>query len=164
MNHAGKRVQRPPISPLPSGSTNTTEPIDTELQMESPRPTVDRMETAPLEHFTAYPEGGYQAWLVVFGAFCALTASLGLYNSTGVFEAYISRKILMEESPGSIGWIFGIYSFVTWVCGVQIGPVFDAIGPRGLILAGSICTLGSVFALSACTGETSSGSCTTPEN
>lgn len=106
-----------------------------------------------LEPQTSYPEGGHKAWLVVFGAFCSLTASLGLYNSTGVFEAYISRKILADESSSNIGWIFGIYSFVTWACGVQIGPTFDASGPRGLMVAGSICTLASVFTLSLCTGK-----------
>lgn len=99
-----------------------------------------------------YPEGGRDAWLVVLGAWCGLTASLGIYNTTGVFEAVISKVLLPDEPPSTIGWIFSVYAFVTWICGVQIGPTFDAVGPRALMIAGSICTLTGVFALSFCTG------------
>ncbi|KAI9150500.1 putative transporter MCH4 [Paramyrothecium foliicola] len=82
-----------------------------------------------------YPEGGREAWLVVVGAWCGLASSIGLYNSTGVFEAYISREILTDESPSTVGWIFGIYAFMTFFLGAQVGPTFDAKGPRGLLMA-----------------------------
>ncbi|KAL3443740.1 MFS general substrate transporter [Aspergillus insuetus] len=98
-----------------------------------------------------YPEGGRDAWLVVFGSFCGLTASLGIYNASGVFEAVVSKVLLPDIAPSTIGWIFSIYAFVTWLCGVQIGPTFDAMGPRALMAAGSVCTLGGIFALSFCT-------------
>lgn len=146
-------AQRARKSPESTSNPEAAGSTDTEPQLEHPDAAQDPMSMTLIEDHTVYPEGGQQAWLVVFGAFCALSASLGLYNSTGVLEAYISRKILTGESSANIGWIFGIYSFVTWACGVQIGPVFDANGPRGLIIAGSICTLGSIFALSVCTGE-----------
>ncbi|KAL2835851.1 major facilitator superfamily domain-containing protein [Aspergillus pseudoustus] len=108
-------------------------------------------ESLKSESETTYPEGGRDAWLVVFGSWCGLTASLGIYNASGVFEAVISKVLLPETAPSTIGWIFSIYGFVTWLCGVQIGPTFDAMGPRALMLAGSICTLGGIFALSWCT-------------
>lgn len=100
-----------------------------------------------------YPEGGLRAWLVVLGAWSGLAASLGVYNSTGVIEAYLSRELLPHESPSTIGWIFGVYAFMTWFCGAQVGPTFDAKGPRGLLIAGSLCTLVGVFALSFSTGK-----------
>ncbi|RAL02643.1 MFS general substrate transporter [Aspergillus ibericus CBS 121593] len=98
-----------------------------------------------------YPEGGRDAWLVVLGAWCGLTASLGIYNTVGVFEAVISNVVLPNDSPSTLGWIFSVYAFVNWVCGVQIGPTFDAMGPRALIVAGTICTLVGIFTLSVCT-------------
>ena len=101
----------------------------------------------------SYPEGGFQAWLVVLGAFCGTAASIGLYNTSGLFEAYMATQLLPNESTSKVGWIFGIYAFVTWFLGVQIGPTFDAMGPTMLMIAGSICTLGGILALSACTGE-----------
>lgn len=102
-----------------------------------------------------YPEGGRDGWLVVLGAFCGLTASLGIYNTSGVFSAVIAETILPEESPSTLGWIFSVYAFVNWVCGVQVGPTFDAIGPRALLIAGTICTAVGIFTLSVCTGKIS---------
>lgn len=100
-----------------------------------------------------YPEGGRDAWLVVLGAWCGLTASLGVYNTSGVFEVVTSKVILPEESPVAVGWIFSIYAFVNWLCGVQVGPTFDAMGPRALMIAGTVCTLTGIFSLSFCTGK-----------
>ncbi|TGJ87378.1 hypothetical protein E0Z10_g1410 [Xylaria hypoxylon] len=101
-----------------------------------------------IQNDITYPEGGLRAWLVVLGAWSGLAASLGVYNSTGVIEAYLSRELLPNESPSTIGWIFGVYAFMTWFCGAQVGPTFDAKGPRELMIAGSLCTLVGVFALS----------------
>ena len=100
-----------------------------------------------------YPEGGRDAWLVVLGAWCGLTASLGIYNTAGVPEVVISDSILPEESVSTLGWIFSTYAFMNWICGVQVGPTFDAMGPRRLIIAGTICTLIGIFTLSICTGK-----------
>jgi hypothetical protein len=102
---------------------------------------------------TEYPEGGLQAWLVVLGAWCALYASLGLMNALGTFQAYISTHQLSAYSEGTIGWIFSVYTFIAWFCGIFIGPLFDMYGPRWLILGGSVCVVGSVMLLGECTGN-----------
>ncbi|KAJ5601440.1 hypothetical protein N7510_010974 [Penicillium lagena] len=98
-----------------------------------------------------YPEGGLQAWLVVLGCFCGLFGSLGLINTIATFQAYIQTHQLKDYSTGSTGWIFGMYTFLTFFCGIQIGPIFDARGPRLLILAGSICQMVMVICLGFCT-------------
>lgn len=98
-----------------------------------------------------YPEGGTQAWRVVFGSFLGLFGSLGLVNSIGTFQAYIESHQLKEYSSGSVGWIFGMYVFMTFFCGVQIGPIFDARGPRLLVLAGSICEMAMIILIGFCT-------------
>ncbi|QKX63866.1 uncharacterized protein TRUGW13939_11037 [Talaromyces rugulosus] len=109
-------------------------------------------DTSDTETYTeTYPEGGLDAWLVVLGAWCGLAASIGIYNTAGVLEVIVSKVLLPDESPSNIGWIFSIYAFVTWLFGVQVGPTFDAMGPRALLIAGTICTLVGVFALSVCT-------------
>ncbi|KAL8692119.1 MAG: hypothetical protein Q9218_002787 [Villophora microphyllina] len=118
-----------------------------------PSPPNEAEDSLPNDEETTYPEGGFQAWLVVLGAFCGTAASIGLYNTSGMFEAYMSTQLLPNESTSKVGWIFGIYAFVTWFLGVQVGPTFDAMGPTKLMLAGSVCTLGGILALSACTGE-----------
>ncbi|KAK7757645.1 hypothetical protein SLS62_000021 [Diatrype stigma] len=98
-----------------------------------------------------YPEGGLQAWLVVFGSWCALLASLGIMNSLATFQTYIATHQLADYDEGTIGWIFSLYSALTFFCGIYIGPLFDRFGPRWLILPGSICVVASVMALSVCT-------------
>lgn len=58
---------------------------------------------------------------------------------------------LKDYSESTIGWIFGVYVFLAFFCGLQIGPIFDAHGPRLLVLAGSICLCLSMFLLGLCT-------------
>ena len=117
-------------------------------------PTV--VDSAAVDTEVTYPEGGRDAWLVVLGAWCGLTASLGIYNTTGVLEAVISQAILPAESPSALGWLFSIYAFMFWVCGVQVGPTFDVMGPRALIIAGTVCTFVSLYSLSVSTSKISS--------
>lgn len=92
----------------------------------------------------SYPEGGLQAWLVVFGSFSGMTASFGLMNTIGTFQAYISTHQLSTYSPSAVGWIFSLYVFLGFFCGVQIGPVFDAKGPRWIVVAGTLCLLSAM--------------------
>ena len=101
---------------------------------------------------TWYPEGGLQAWSVVFGSFAGMVACFGLANAIGTFQAYLSTHQLSAYDQSTVGWIFSIYIFLAFFCGVQIGPVFDAKGPRWLVLAGSVCLLGGVFGLAEATG------------
>ncbi|MCJ1378914.1 hypothetical protein MMC17_002013 [Xylographa soralifera] len=98
-----------------------------------------------------YPEGGFQAWLVVFGSFCGMLAAFGLANAVGTYQAYLSTHQLADYDESTIGWIFSIYVFLAFFCGVQIGPVFDAKGPRWLILAGSVCLIAAVMGLAEAT-------------
>lgn len=98
-----------------------------------------------------YPEGGTRAWLVVLGSFSGMLAGFGYMNTIGIYQAYISSHQLAGYSESTIGWIFSVYIFLSFGCGVQIGPVFDAYGPRYLVLAGSVCLLLSVFLMSIST-------------
>lgn len=99
-----------------------------------------------------YPEGGLRAWLVVFGSWCALFASLGIMNSLGTYQTYVSTHQLSDYSNGAIGWIFSLFTFMAWFCGILIGPLFDKYGPRWLILIGSVCIVASMMVLGECTG------------
>lgn len=97
-----------------------------------------------------YPEGGLEAWLCVFGSFCGLMGALGMMNTIGTLQAYISTHQLESQTESAIGWIFGIYAFLSFFCGIQIGPVFDAKGPRWLIAAGSVLIVATWLLLGVC--------------
>ncbi|KAL4808969.1 major facilitator superfamily domain-containing protein [Aspergillus unguis] len=98
-----------------------------------------------------YPEGGLEAWLVVLGSFMGLVASLGLVNTIGSFQAYLEQNQLKDYSSGTIAWIFGIFAFLTFFGGVQVGPIFDAKGPRALVFAGSVLVMVMVVTMGFCT-------------
>lgn len=98
-------------------------------------------QSLPSQEEVFYPEGGVRAWLVVFGSFSGMTASFGLMNTIGTFQAYISTHQLSSYTPSAVGWIFSLYVFLGFFCGVQIGPVFDAKGPRWIVVAGTVCLL-----------------------
>ncbi|KAK6814218.1 Major Facilitator Superfamily protein [Aspergillus parasiticus SU-1] len=99
---------------------------------------MDQLELVPSHPTWSYPEGGLRANLVVLGSFSSIMGGLGLMNSIGIYQAWISTHQLSHLSESQISWIFGIYNFLVFFCGIQIGPVFDAKGPRLLMLTGSI--------------------------
>lgn len=104
-----------------------------------------------IEH--TYPEGGLRAWLVVFGSWCGMFASLGIANTLASFEAYFSRNQLASYSPGQIGWVFSIYGFLAFAGGIYIGPLFDVYGPFWLVFPGSVLVVLDMFLLGICTGK-----------
>ncbi|KAI6262181.1 hypothetical protein MCOR19_001531 [Pyricularia oryzae] len=53
-----------------------------------------------------YPEGGLKAWLVVLGSWCAMTAGLGIVNSTGIFEAYVPNTVLSSSSTLCLTFVY----------------------------------------------------------
>ncbi|KAK3938392.1 putative MFS monocarboxylate transporter [Diplogelasinospora grovesii] len=95
-----------------------------------------------------YPEGGVRAWLVVFGCWLALFASLGLMNILATFQTYVSTNQLVNYDDGTIGWVFSVYAFLSFFLGIYIGPLFDKYGPRWLVLAGTLCLVLSLMLLS----------------
>lgn len=117
-------------------------------QSLSPTPTVRGRISRDLEHETTkistddhgntYPERGRDAYLCVFGSFCGCMLSLGFMNTLATYQAYLRKNQLSQLPDSTIGWIFGLYAFLSFFLGLQIGPLFDAYGPRYIVLAGTI--------------------------
>ncbi|KAG6005845.1 hypothetical protein E4U54_000278 [Claviceps lovelessii] len=120
----------------------TTTTTTTTTTSSRPRSSTSHQET--------YPEGGLQAWLVVLGSWFALMSAMGLMNTIGVFQAYTASHQLRGYSEGTVGWVYSIYTFLAFFCGVYIGPVFDKYGPRWLIVVGCATTVGGVVSMSFC--------------
>lgn len=113
-----------------------------------------RITTASTASYNeTYPEGGLKAWSVVVGSWFSLFSSLGLMNTVALFQAYILSHQLQGHNESTVGWIFSIYTFLAFFCGVYIGPVFDKYGPKWLTVAGALCTVGGVVGLSFSTGK-----------
>lgn len=101
-------------------------------------------------HFKDFPEGGLEAWLVVFGSWCAMTATFGITNTTGFLQAYLAENQLKDYSESDISWIFSVYLFLFFFGGVQVGPIFDTYGLRFVLIPGCVGTIITFFILSVC--------------
>lgn len=142
--------EQPPPQDVPAledGRHRSSEELSTRRSAHSARPS--RMTTD--DQGNTYPEGGLESWLTVFGCFMGLFGSLGLVNSVGTFQAYIESHQLSGYSSSNIGWIFSMFCFLVFFCGVQVGPVFDARGPRLLVLTGSILIMAAMISVGFCT-------------
>ncbi|AET37811.1 Mch4p Ecym_2054 [Eremothecium cymbalariae DBVPG len=93
-----------------------------------------------------YPDGGWQAWLVVFGAFMGIFPIWGMFNSLGAIEGYISKHQLAGVKPTAVSWIFSIHLTVCSACCVFSGAYFDRNGAReAVIVGGALYVLGIFF-------------------
>jgi MFS family permease len=126
--------------------------LSSEKQSECAEKSSRQPAYTPQDEIITYPEGGIAAWTVALGSWSSMMGGLGMINSVGVLEAYVSTTLLTDTSKNSTGWIFGIYVFVSYFCGIQVGPIFDARGPRELIMIGSVFLLVGTFTLGLCTG------------
>jgi hypothetical protein len=161
---------------VPSSGTPQVEsihqPVFSKTHEPEARATEIPVSSEPLQPEAPFPEGGLQAWLVVFGAWAGLWVFLGLINSShldltlvprfaglgitntiAVFQSYVSTHQLAGYSESSIGWIFSLYTFLAFFCGIYIGPVFDKYGPRWLVAAGVVCVVAAQMLFSICTGK-----------
>lgn len=157
-NNAVERSLNPTPSPQTSGAETSQcrscqlRALDAQAEDDEARPGQPTPSPAEKSDVT-YPEGGLKAWLVVFGSFSGMVAGFGYMNSIGIYHAYLATHQLSNYSESSIGWVFSVYVFLSFFCGLQIGPIFDAYGPRFLILGGTVTLLLSVFLMGSCTSE-----------
>lgn len=131
-----------------------------EKQSTTPRPILSRASTivpdltinrALTRDDATYPEGGLEAWLVVFATWCSLFVSLGAMNTIGPFQSYFITHQLAGYDAGTIGWIFSVYAFFAFAGGIFIGPAFDKFGAKVLIVPGSIGICLTMFLVGLCT-------------
>ena len=123
-----------------------------EKDLHSPISASANFSYAQDEYIVTYPEGGVRAWLVVFGSFMGTVACFGMLNTLGIFQAYLTTHQLSSYSEDTISWIFSLYTFLAFFCGVQIGPYFDANGPKLLVTMGGTLLVASMMLLGICKG------------
>lgn len=87
---------------------------------------------------TDFPDGGREAWLVVFGGWCALFCTFGLVNCVGVFQAYYVRGPLKDYDSSAVSWIMSVQVFFMIFSGAIFGLIFDNYGPRWLLYCGTV--------------------------
>ncbi|ERF70860.1 hypothetical protein EPUS_02382 [Endocarpon pusillum Z07020] len=149
ISHGSRPCARSASSHSPSSCSPSTIPTHDEDRSAN-LATATRTVSTDV-HGNSYPEGGLRAWLCVLGSFSGLMVALGMMNTIGTYHAYLATHQLSAVSESALGWIFGIYAFLSFFAGIQIGPIFDACGPRHLIFAGSVLLMTSQLLLGICT-------------
>lgn len=59
-----------------------------------------------------FPDGGWEAWLTVLGAFLALLCTFGQLTSFGTFQSWYSSHQLHSLAPSTISWIGSLQLWV----------------------------------------------------
>jgi len=102
----------------------------------------------PAEAAVTYPEGGLEAWTVIFGASLSFFATFGFVNSYGVFQDYYQTTLLNKSSSSTISLIGAIQLFIMYGGGPVVGRLYDAYGTDVLIPVGSLITVFSLMMVS----------------
>lgn len=97
------------------------------------------------------PDGGTEAWLVVFGGWCCYLSSYGWLSSIGVFQTYYEQDLLRSYSPSTIAWILSVQAFVLTGMAPINGKIFDNYGSNALIWIGSFLHIFGIMMLSLST-------------
>ncbi|QPG75557.1 hypothetical protein FOA43_002912 [Brettanomyces nanus] len=97
-----------------------------------------------------YPDGGWRAYLVVFGSFLGLTVDFGFINSIGSIQSYLNLHQLQNESTVGSSFIFAIFLLLTYVLCLIGGVAFDELGPRIPLIFATILMFFGLFFTGSC--------------
>ncbi|EJF55723.1 MFS general substrate transporter [Dichomitus squalens LYAD-421 SS1] len=98
-----------------------------------------------------YPEGGPEAWLTVCGAFVGLFCTFGQLNAFGTFQTWYAEHQLRDLPPSTIAWIGSLQLWVFFFSGGFVGRLFDAYGPRVIMVPGTVTLVLSIMMTSLST-------------
>lgn len=70
--------------------------------------------------------------------------------SIGTIQSYLELNQLSTYSTSEVGWIIGVYSFLSFFCGMQVGPLLDYYGVRVMAPASIALSVPMFFLLAEC--------------
>ncbi|OCH88814.1 MFS general substrate transporter [Obba rivulosa] len=105
----------------------------------------------PTESDSDFPEGGFRAWMCVFGVSCGTCATFGFVNAWGVFQAYYQATLLKDSTPSDIAWIGSVQYALVFIPGLVFGRLFDMGIFKGPLIASSALLVAATFLTAQCT-------------
>jgi MFS family permease len=106
------------------------------------------------------------AWICVLGSFLALIPTFGMsnnpkdrpstdyrpgfMNSLGTVQTYLSMNQLHDYSEGEVGWISGLFLFLSLILNVQVGPMVDVHGPSIIGPVGAVLYVAMFLLMAEC--------------
>lgn len=129
----------------PQRSTSRSKTV--EILQRSDCLNIDDEEIRDLDNML-FPEGGWQAWMTIVGAFLVQFATFGYTNAFGVYQDFYVREYLHKYTPSDIGWIGGTQIFLVLSSGIVTGRAFDNGYFHHMMIAGALLNSFSFFMLS----------------
>ncbi|KAK7451202.1 hypothetical protein VKT23_012534 [Stygiomarasmius scandens] len=140
---AATSTSAPDVPPFPNIPPLESIPADELSQIQAPTPLNIKPES----------DGGFKAWLLVFGLSLALFCSLGYIAAWGVFQSYYedsSKSPLLNSSSDDISWIGSTQSCMSNLLPLLSGPLSDRGHFRLTLIIGSIGIVLSAFVVAEC--------------
>ncbi|KAJ2966365.1 hypothetical protein NQ176_g10185 [Zarea fungicola] len=126
-------------APTSTTSSGKVTALDHDLECAEEKSTPEQQVAAPTGPSPKdFPDGGTEAWLVVFGGWCALFCTFGLVNCVGVFQTYYVSHILSQYDPSAVSWITSTQVFMMNFLGLFIGRLYDNFGPKWILRIGTV--------------------------
>ncbi|KAH8108849.1 MFS general substrate transporter [Phellopilus nigrolimitatus] len=94
------------------------------------------------------PDGGWQAWSTLVGAYLVVFCTSGYVNSFGVYEDFYVREYLNHSSSSAISWIGSAQTFCLFSIGIFSGYAMDVGYFRQVMFAGSVLFVFCLFMIS----------------
>lgn len=87
---------------------------------------------------SGFPEGGFKAWLCVFGGWCAMFGTYGFVITLGAVLAYYTKGPFVSYSPSTVSWLITVQIFLQSGSSIFWGRLYDLYGPQWLMLGGTV--------------------------
>ncbi|KAI1180838.1 major facilitator superfamily domain-containing protein [Nemania sp. FL0916] len=97
------------------------------------------------------PDGGRRAWLAVAGGWLGQFCSFGFISALGTFQYVYEKQILRSKTASEISWILTVQIFLLFFLSQPVGVGIDMFGPRPIVVAALIFSVGGLIALSYAT-------------
>ncbi|KAH7910119.1 MFS general substrate transporter [Hygrophoropsis aurantiaca] len=125
-----------PLSSATQLSIGNIDPVNKEVSDLKP-------ETISVD--TQLVDGGPRGYLTTLGAFLACFATFGQVNAFGSYQAWYAEHQLSSYSSSEISWIGSVQLWALFFSSAFIGRLFDAYGPKALLLSGTVVYVFSIM-------------------
>lgn len=102
------------------------------------------------ENQEQFPDGGKEAYMVLFGSFFGLIVDFGIANSMGALESYVSTHQLQDIESSRVSWVFSIHLGVMYLGGIIFGEFFDKYGAKKPLILGTLLIFTGLILTSEC--------------
>ncbi|KAH6692217.1 major facilitator superfamily domain-containing protein [Plectosphaerella plurivora] len=138
-----------PWAPVPAPTARTVAPSitgsgsDVEAARDDCTTVTDSSDVEPVDL-------GRLPWVCVAGSGMFLICTYGFMQAIGTIQSYMQLNQLNDYTTRDVGWIIGVYTSLSLLLVLIMGPVMDHYGPRLMAPAAAVLNIAMFFLLAEC--------------